>query len=148
MTNVNIPRSNMKEKIEIYTDGASRGNPGPAAAAFIFLHKGDILYKNALYLREATNNAAEYQAILNALKEAQKFTKGSIKLYSDSQLIVRQLNDVYRIKSKRLRPYYTKIQKVIKKFNQITFEHVTRTNKNIQKCDALANEILDKYNQR
>lgn len=133
----------MKDIITIYTDGASRGNPGPAAAAFIFLHGKDKLYESASYLGNTTNNAAEYQAILSALKEVQKFTNNSIQLYSDSQLVIRQLNNVYSVKSKRLRPYYKKIQKIKEQFNHVSFHHVNRTNKYIKKCDALANEILD-----
>lgn len=135
----------MKDIITIYTDGASRGNPGPAAAAFIFLYEKDLLYENALYLGTTTNNAAEYQAIFNALKEVQQFTKNSIKLYSDSQLIVRQLNSVYKVKSKRLYPFYKEIQKIKDQFNNISFNHVNRTNKYIKKCDSLANDILDKH---
>lgn len=129
--------------INIYTDGASRGNPGPAAAAFIFLHENKIIYQKSFYLGNTTNNSAEYQAIFNALKDAQKFTHDIIKLHSDSQLIIRQLNNVYRVKSKRLLPYYKKIQKLIKNFSNISFVHVPRTDKYIQKCDRLANQALN-----
>jgi ribonuclease HI len=135
----------MKNVITIYTDGASRGNPGPAAAAFIFLDGKDKLYENGSFLGTTTNNAAEYQAILSALKEVQQFTNNSIQLYSDSQLVIRQLNNVYNVKSKRLLPYYKKIQKVKEDFKQVSFRHVSRTNKYIKKCDALANEILDQH---
>jgi ribonuclease HI len=134
----------MTNKLKIYTDGASRGNPGPAAAAYIFLHGKEIIYKNSLYLGTETNNSAEYQAILNALGEAHKFSEGEITLYSDSQLIIRQLNGVYKVKSKNLYPYFNKIQNIKKKYKQVIFKHVNRTNKYIQKCDALANEMLDK----
>ncbi len=135
----------MTNSFRIYTDGASRGNPGPAAAAYIFLHKGDIIYSNSLYLGKETNNSAEYQAILNALLDARKFTDNTISLFSDSQLIVRQLNGVYKVKSKNLSPYFIKIKTLKKNFKSISFTHVNRTNQYIRKCDALANQTLDTH---
>ena len=72
------------DKLKIYTDGASRGNPGPAASAFLFVHNDEIIHDESDFNGTATNNAAEYQAIINALKIAERFSRGHIQVFFDS----------------------------------------------------------------
>ncbi|MHA1156875.1 MAG: ribonuclease HI family protein, partial [Candidatus Heimdallarchaeota archaeon] len=76
--------------LKIYVDGASRGNPGPAASAFLFIHNDSVIHEEYEFIGTATNNTAEYQAIINALKVAEKFSRGHIQVYSDSNLAVQQ----------------------------------------------------------
>ena len=128
----------------IYTDGAARGNPGPASAAYIFIKNNKIIKSDSFYLGKATNNSAEYEAIINALKEAKKYSKEKIIMHSDSQLVIRQLNGVYKVRKKHLQKYYTSIKDLQKGFKEIHFKHVRRNDQFIQECDKLCNQILDK----
>ena len=102
MSKYKINPIKQRDILEIYVDGASRGNIGPSSSAFIFVKDSDIIYQKSDYIGEATNNIAEYQAIINALEEAEKFSRWHIKIYSDSELVIRQINKIYRIKAKHL----------------------------------------------
>ena len=140
-------KDKIKNYIEIYTDGASRGNPGPAAFAFILKdEEGKILHKGYGYIGKKTNNSAEYTAIINALKAAKKFTDTEIKLFSDSQLVIRQINQEYKVNKLHLRNYRDQIYDLIKGFKKVSFHHVDRNDRDIQKCDALCNQVLDEKN--
>jgi len=77
--------------LEVYVDGASRGNPGPAAWAFIFVKNEEIIHQKSAYIGHTTNNLAEYKTIVNALKEAKQFSRWHLKIFSDSELVVRQI---------------------------------------------------------
>ena len=90
------------DTLDIYADGASRGNWGPAAWAFVYVNDNKIFYKNSDYIGIKTNNTAEYLAIINGLKEAEKFHRGKIRIFSDSQLVIRQINKEYRITKSHL----------------------------------------------
>ncbi len=90
----------MAESIIAHIDGGSRGNPGPAAAAFVLTDpRGRKLQARAFFLGEATNNVAEYTAIHKALEAARSLGAGQITVYSDSELLVRQINGQYKVKS-------------------------------------------------
>jgi ribonuclease HI len=129
--------------LEVYVDGASRGNPGPAAWAFIFVKDNETFHQKSGYLGDATNNTAEYNAIINALKEAEKYTRWQVNVYSDSQLAIRQINRKYRIKKAHLSKLCEKIYKQRSKFELVKFFHVNRSNSFIQVSDSLCNECLD-----
>ncbi|MBY8983419.1 MAG: ribonuclease HI family protein [Candidatus Lokiarchaeota archaeon] len=129
--------------LEIYVDGASRGNPGPAAWAYIFIKNGKIIEKKNGYIGKNTNNTAEYNAIINALKDANDFSKYVLKVYSDSQLVVRQINKVYRINKQHLSKLCNEVYNLRKKYPEVDFLHVKRNNPFIQKCDSLCNKCLD-----
>lgn len=131
----------------INSDGGSRGNPGPAASAFIVKdEKGNEVYKWYKYLGTRTNNQAEYMGVVMALKwlELQK-GKGDIEkvIYRlDSELIAKQLSGEYKVKSKLLIPYVQKAKEIIEKLSfTLTFEHVLR-NLNTE-ADSLVNKALD-----
>ncbi|MCY3413071.1 MAG: ribonuclease HI family protein [Candidatus Heimdallarchaeota archaeon] len=132
-------------KLQIYTDGASRGNPGPSAYGFILIEKGaknPFLERNQ-FLGPSTNNVAEYTAIIHALKEAKNHSSGYIEVFSDSQLAVKQLTGEWQIKKDHLIPLVAEIKEIIKAFEQVRFYHVRRTNKFIKIADRLCNEALD-----
>lgn len=131
------------KKLDIYTDGASRGNPGPAAWAFIIVDKTELIHKNSGFLGKSTNNTAEYNAILMALQEAQNWTKGLVKLYSDSQLVIRQLNGEYRVNKAHLLELFNKVQALCNQFEKVEFYHVGRDNRYVQICDSLCNKCLN-----
>ena len=89
------------DKIIIYTDGGSRGNPGPSAAGFVLTDvSANQLAASGIYLGEGTNNTAEYTGILKALEAAKKLAAKNIEIFSDSELVVRQINGEYKVKWK------------------------------------------------
>ena len=129
--------------LKIYVDGASRGNPGPAASAFLLAHEDIIIHDECVFIGPATNNTAEYQAIINALKAAEKFSRGHIQVYSDSNLAIQQINKKWKINYPHLSKMFSEVNKLSKKYEKVEFFHVGRNNPYIQKCDTLCNERLN-----
>ncbi|MBL7214478.1 MAG: phosphoribosylglycinamide formyltransferase [Phycisphaerae bacterium] len=133
----------MSKQIIIHTDGGSRGNPGPGGAGFTLEdEKGNQLMARGIYLGETTNNIAEYTAIKEALKAAEELGAESIKLFSDSELLVRQLNGQYKVKSDNLKDYYIDCMALLGGFKGWQVTHVYREQNS--RADALANEAMDK----
>jgi ribonuclease HI len=130
------------KSFSIFTDGAARGNPGLAAAAFLLVREGVLIHSDSSFLGTRTNNQAEYQAIIIALENAKKFTKGSISIYSDSELVIKQLNGEYQVKNPQLKILHKEVMKKTRYFSSIKFVHLPRTNPWIKKADKLCNEIL------
>jgi len=137
------------KKITIYTDGASRGNPGPAGAGVVFENeKGQAFKEYAHFLgNKLTNNEAEYLAVIFALKKfkhlfGKKVAKTSeVELKSDSELLVKQLTGKYKLSNKKIQEFFIEIWNLKLDFKKVKFTHVSRTkNKN---ADALANQTLD-----
>jgi len=134
-----------KDKIMIYTDGGSRGNPGPAACAFVVEKNGIDIFKNSKYLGKATNNFAEYSGVILALKWLNENSpKGSsVVFYLDSELVVKQINAIYKVKDKDLRNLFFEALSLMKKFgSDFIFKHIPRE-KN-KTADLLVNVELDK----
>jgi ribonuclease HI len=129
--------------LQIYTDGASRGNPGPSALAFIFVQDGDIVHEQSEFLGEKTNIQAEYLAIIKALPEALKITKGELYLFSDSEVVIKQLIGEYKVKKDHLRILRKQIFDLKKEFSSIQFSYVPRQNMWIKKVDKLCNRCLN-----
>jgi ribonuclease HI len=135
----------MNKGIIIYCDGGSRGNPGKSAAAFVIGENGKRIYSEAKYLGIATNNFAEYSAVLAALcwlKKNEGKLKGEIVFNLDSELVVRQINGEYKIKNKRLKGIYLEIKNIIESYpKKIIFKNISRE-KN-KTADLLVNQKLD-----
>jgi ribonuclease HI len=125
---------------KLFTDGGSRGNPGNSAIAYIILQDELLLDFGAKFVGTATNNFAEYNALIEGLKLALKHTK-SIECYLDSELVVKQLNGEYKISSVDIKPLATKVNDLKKDFESIKFIHVRREQNKI--ADKLVNIILD-----
>ena len=133
-----------KEALHIYTDGAARGNPGPAAIAFIIEdHKGVVLKKHSESIGKATNNIAEYTAIIKALKSASGFGQ-EVTCFCDSRLVVSQLNGVFKVKEKHLKEKFLEAKDKEKMFEKVAYRHVPRTHPKIKIADELVNEELDR----
>ena len=129
--------------IKIFTDGGSRGNPGPAASAFVVFENNKILTKEGKFLGNATNNIAEYSALLLAVEwlNKNKLTE-NIKFFLDSELIVKQLNKTCKIKNKNLKIIFLRINKLLDEgFEGSSFIHVPRGQNKL--ADELVNKILD-----
>jgi phosphoribosylglycinamide formyltransferase-1 len=126
----------------IYTDGGSRGNPGPAGAAFLLMGAGGkVIQGKGIFLGETTNNVAEYTGLLRALEAAKKQHADSVKVFSDSELMVRQINGQYKVKSDNLRGLFNECMEHLTAFSDWRVVHIERE-KNEQ-ADALANRAMD-----
>ena len=133
------------EDMMVYTDGGSRGNPGPAAIAAIVTDcSGRLLQKHSEYIGVATNNVAEYMAVLKAMKLALRHGNGKLVCVMDSQLVCRQLSGQYKIKKPHLKELFEQVKEEEKKFSSVKYEHVKRENAAIQQADAMLNETLDR----
>lgn len=132
-------------KFIIYTDGASRGNPGPASYGFTISDETNkLFYKESKYIGITTNNIAEYTGVLNALKCIKgKYAKQKleIELYADSKLVVEQLSGRYKVKSIHLKPIIEQIKILSLELGRVRYYHIPRS-KNSE-ADKLANLALD-----
>ncbi|RZN46234.1 ribonuclease HI family protein [archaeon] len=131
------------DDIYVYTDGASRGNPGDSASAYCIVRNDTILYEEASYIGVSTNNVAEYTAVILGLEKAKDFTRGPVVVVSDSQLVIFQLRGTWKVKTPHLRPLHEKVRSQATHFSSVTFTHVRRTDPLITHVDALANKKLD-----
>jgi phosphoribosylglycinamide formyltransferase 1 len=132
----------LAESIIAHIDGGSRGNPGPAAAAFVLTDpRGKQLQARAFFLGEATNNVAEYTAIHKALEAARSLGAGQITVYSDSELLVRQINGQYKVKSDQIRPLFAQAIAMLAEFENWQVRHVFREDN--KQADELVNRALD-----
>jgi len=139
----------MKIRLKVYSDGASRGNPGPSAIAFMILtENGKILKRHSKYVGIKTNNQAEYEALISALESASKLTDQEVVCYLDSKLVVKHLNGEYQVKNPNLKTLWLKIKELEQKFQKVSFRHVPRTDRYIEEVDWLANQTLDKVTNR
>ena len=137
-----------KSKIIIHTDGGARGNPGPAAIGVV-IEGGSVGKKEyGEYLGEATNNEAEYKAVIFALKKLKQLIGASgskssnVEVVLDSELIERQLNGEYKIKEKNLQNYFVEVWNLKSDFGSVGFRHVRRE-KNTD-ADRIVNQVLDR----
>lgn len=125
-------------------DGAARGNPGPAGIGVqITDEAGEVVGEIARGIGEATNNVAEYTAVIEGLSLANELGATSVLLRSDSQLLVNQLTGRYRVKSPHLQPLHRRVRGLAAGFDRISFEHVPRERNG--EADRLANEGVDRW---
>lgn len=126
----------------VFSDGGSRGNPGPAAIGFVLKDKaGKVVYRAGRFIGLATNNCAEYVALTEALKKAHELGSKEVTCFLDSELVVRQLNGQYKVKDENIRRHFANIVSVVKVLGKVSFNHVTR-DKNYE-ADKLVNLALD-----
>lgn len=123
-----------------WIDGASRGNPGEAGFGVLF-DLGDTTHEIAGFLGRTTNNVAEYTALLAALTFAKEHGVRNLRLYSDSELLVRQLNGVYRVKARHLIPLFLEVIRLKRELDGFQLEHVPREEN--KEADRLANRAID-----
>jgi ribonuclease HI len=134
----------MEGHISVYTDGASRKNPGPSASGFAVYVGGKLLREHAEYNGIATNNYAEYRAVILALEWcASNMQDREIELYADSQIVIRQVNGSYKTKSASLKPMNDRVRSLAKKFKSIKFSNLSREDKRISRVDKNLNILLD-----
>lgn len=140
------------KKIIIYTDGGSRGNPGPSAIGVVFCNEKEQIVKSySEYLGQATNNEAEYQAVIFAFKKfkalfGKKLAKSSeVELRSDSELLIKQLNGEYKVLEPNIQQLFLAVWNLKLDFKKVKFKLIPRQ-KN-QEADKLVNQALDSQSQ-
>ncbi len=130
------------EKAILYTDGASRGNPGPAAiGAVIKDGQGRVLGKISRRIGRTTNNQAEYQAVIAALEEAIRLGVAGVVIKSDSELVVKQINGRYRVKNQALKPLHQRVKELQSLFQSFAIASIPRCQNT--EADRLGNAALD-----
>ncbi|HBI33755.1 MAG TPA: hypothetical protein DEA43_02475 [Candidatus Moranbacteria bacterium] len=134
----------MQQKIIMYTDGGSRGNPGPAAVG---VYIETLNKKIGQCIGNRTNNDAEYEALILGLQKAkiflgkEKAKKTEVECFLDSELVVKQLNHEYKLKEPRIQQYFIEIWNLMLEYSKVTFVHIPREKNKV--ADALVNEALD-----
>lgn len=128
----------------IYSDGGSRGNPGPSAAGFVIMDAYDtVIHEDGMYLGITTNNQAEYHGVRLGLEKALEIGSRTVDFRIDSLLVVNQMNNIYNIKNRELWPIHERIRELVSKFDKVTFSHVKREFN--QLADGMVNKILNAH---
>lgn len=129
------------DRVHAYFDGAARGNPGPAAVGWVLVADGGIVAEGGETIGRATNNQAEYAALITVLEVAQEYGHSEIRLRGDSELVVRQVTGEYDASDPTLREKRVRVRELLTDFDDWTIEHVPREVND--RADALANEALE-----
>jgi len=129
------------KKLEIYTDGGARGNPGPAGIGVVIWHGNKLVGTYSKYIGRATNNQAEYRAVVFALEQAKRIKAEVLDIYMDSEIAVNQLNRKFKIKNGELGSLFVKAWNMMIGFKQVKFYHIPRE-KN-KEADKLVNQAID-----
>ena len=133
----------MYQQIDLFTDGGSRGNPGLAGAGFVIKTPGGkVILSRGIFLGHATNNIAEYTAVREGLAASKDLKAQTVRLFSDSELLVRQLNGQYKVKSENLKVLYADCMQLLASFSSWQVTHVYRDQNS--EADGLANQAMDK----
>ena len=133
-----------KDSVIVYSDGGSRGNPGPSASGFVIMSLNqEVLYQGGVYLGITTNNQAEYHGVRLGLEKALSVGARNVEFRADSLLVVNQLNGVYTIKNRDLWPIHERIKELVLQFETVTFRHVRREFN--QLADGMVNKILNAH---
>ena len=132
----------MNNNLTLFTDGGARGNPGPAGIGAVILDGSNkILVELKEYIGEATNNVAEYRALIMALNKALELGGQNLKIKMDSELIVRQMQGRYKIKEPALKVLAGQVLSLTRQFNSVEFSHVARAQN--KHADKLVNQAID-----
>jgi len=138
----NIVSKSGYNKVKLYADGGSRGNPGHSASGYVLLDENDkVILKSGVYLGITTNNQAEYQALKYALEEANKLGVREVDVYMDSLLVINQMKGIFKVKNRDLWPIHEAIKDLVTHFKKVSFTHVPRELNKL--ADAEVNETLD-----
>ncbi len=132
------------KQLIVYSDGGSRGNPGPSASGFVIMNdREEVLHQGGVYLGITTNNQAEYHGVRLGLEKALEMEAKSVDFRIDSLLVVNQMNGVYQIKNRELWPIHERIKELVGHFESVTFTHIKREFN--QLADGMVNKILNAH---
>ena len=132
-------------RVHVYCDGASRGNPGPAAVGWVLVSGDGIVAEGGRRIGTATNNRAEYEALVTALERASEYGFDEAEVRSDSQLVVRQVTGAWDTNDPALRECRVRVRELLDSFEEWSLTHVPREVN--ERADELANEALDEANR-
>jgi len=128
--------------LNLYTDGACRGNPGQGGAGAVLVDdKGEVIARVGRSLGHCTNNVAEYKALILGLEEALKKRCGKLNIFLDSELLVNQMKGSYKVKNVTLKGLMNEVKKLLSYFDSYTVKHIDRSQNHM--ADKLANEAID-----
>lgn len=143
-TQLNDVKKTSKDALIVYSDGGSRGNPGPSAAGFVLLNStNEVIAQGGEYLGITTNNQAEYHGVRLALEKALELGYKKVDVRVDSMLVVNQMKGLYKIKNRELWPINERIRALMEEFDRVTFTHVNRQFN--QLADGMVNRTLDEH---
>jgi ribonuclease HI len=132
----------VSDKVVVHVDGGARGNPGPAGiAAVVTAPDGMLLAERGVYIGQATNNVAEYRAVLLGLELARQLRAREVEVVNDSELVARQIGGQYKVKHAGLRPLFVETMRQLRDFDRWTVRSVRRESN--ERADELVNEALD-----
>lgn len=132
------------DEVKIFSDGGSRGNPGPSAAGYVVLDMEDnVLVDEGIYLGVTTNNLAEYAGLKFALEACQKMGVKQVHAYLDSLLVVNQMKGIFKVKNRELWPVHDAVVKLTGQFDRVTFKHVPREFNKL--ADKAVNRAMDEH---
>lgn len=132
------------DEVKIFSDGGSRGNPGPSAAGFVVLDMEDnVLVDRGLYMGITTNNVAEYTGLKLALEECAKMNVKEVHSYMDSLLVVNQMKGIFKVKNRELWPLHDAAKQLVQQFDRVTFKHVPREFNKL--ADQAVNRAMDEH---
>ncbi len=135
----------MTARIQLYTDGGARGNPGPAAIGILICDTaGKFLRERHELIGPTTNNVAEYTAVIRGLELAAELRAEEVHAFMDSQLVANQLGGTFRVKTPHILDLYKRVQVLLPRFKKTIFTHVPRTHEKIRYVDKLVNLALDR----
>lgn len=138
-------KGSMADSVQIYSDGGARGNPGPAALAVLVCNsKGEPIKEYQEVIGEATNNVAEYTAVIVGLSMAKELGAKKIKYFVDSELVAKQLNGEYRVKTPHIQSLFLMVKEQEKQFREVSYKHVPRTHEKIRRVDKMLNVALNR----
>jgi ribonuclease HI len=131
----------------LYVDGASSGNPGAAGAGVLILDDaGQEVFRESIFLGQMTNNMAEYEALVRGLRRAQAMALRGIQVFTDSELVARQVSGEYRVRDEKLRVYVLQTRDIAGTFKEFTLRHIPREQNRI--ADKLAKEAIKARGRR
>ena len=131
-------------KLKTYTDGGARGNPGPAAIGIVICDdRNEILLEHAEVIGEATNNIAEYRALIEGLKRAKEAGADEVDCFMDSQLVAKQLSGEYKLKNYNMQKLFDEVRKAERQLKKVSYTHIRRDEELIYRADQLVNFALD-----
>ena len=129
----------MTRQLEVYIDGASKGNPGPAGVGVVICEGAEVVKNISRYIGRATNNIAEYNALIYALEEALILKSENLKIYTDSELLYRQFQGEYKVKNPEIKVLFIRAMHLMKVFKGVSFVHIPREkNRGADKLATLA----------
>jgi ribonuclease HI len=129
-------------KVRVYSDGAARGNPGPAGAGAVVVdEQGAAIAEIGRYLGEQTNNVAEYHGLLLGLRHALDHGATEVEVLADSQLLIRQLSGIYRVRNAGLMPLFDEAKRLLKRFKKVELRHIPREMNSA--ADEMSNRAID-----